>query len=155
MRLDEYFPASRIPAMQEHLRRFAAGFGIGDFRTSDRIPNTRRALGIAELAREKGRLDAFRDAAMNAYWRDGRDLESDDVLRAAAAEAGLDADAAIRAADAPEYQARVDAIRAEASRIGVTGIPTFVFGDRLAVVGCQSYEVLAGAAEQAGGRRRT
>ena len=48
--------------------------------------------------------------------------------------------------------ARVDGILAsafEANALGVTGIPTFVFGDlkqrALAVVGCQPYEVLAGA----------
>ena len=41
----------------------------------------------------------------------------------------------------------------EAAPAGVTGIPTFDLGE-LRVVGCQPYEVLAAAAEQAGARRR-
>jgi len=38
--------------------------------------------------------------------------------------------------------------------MGVTGIPTFVIGDR-GVVGCQPYDVLARFAESAGARKRT
>ena len=53
----------------------------------------------------------------------------------------------------PAIVQRVDAMGREAARAGVTGIPTFDLGE-LRVVGCQSYEVLASAAEQAGARRK-
>jgi predicted DsbA family dithiol-disulfide isomerase len=53
----------------------------------------------------------------------------------------------------PAFRARVDAMGREAARAGVTGIPTFLIGDRR-VVGCQPYEVLAAAAEAAGAKRR-
>jgi predicted DsbA family dithiol-disulfide isomerase len=36
----------------------------------------------------------------------------------------------------------------------VSGIPTFVFPGGETIVGCQPYEVLAGAAERAGAPRR-
>src|SRR4249920_925459 len=94
MPLTALFPAARIPALKENLYRFAAGFGVTGIRHPDHIPNTRRVLAIAELARDRGRLDAFREAGMVGYWREGRDLEDDDVLRAIATGVGLPAEEA-------------------------------------------------------------
>lgn len=117
------------------------------------MPNTRRALAIAEYAREQGKLEAFRDAAMHAHWREGKNLEDGHDLREIALHAGLEPEAALRAIGAKQYLQQVDAIREEATRMGVTGIPTLVIG-RYGVVGCQPYEVITQAAERAGARRR-
>lgn len=153
MPLSRLFGPGYAERMRGYLRDFAASFGIEEMKQPDRISNTRRALGVAELARERGRLDAFRTAAMDAYWRDGADLESEAVIRELAERAGLDPDEAVAAMEEPHLLERVDAIREEAAENGVTGIPTFIF-DGSRVVGCQPYEVLARAAEQAGARRR-
>jgi predicted DsbA family dithiol-disulfide isomerase len=155
--LADYFGPARAAAMRERLRAFAATFGITDMRSPERMPNTRRALAVAELAREKGVLEPYRRAAMDAYWRDERDLESLDVLADIATAVGLDADEARRAADDPRYQRRIDEVRREASAMGVTGIPTFFFGEDATevIVGCQPYPVLAAAARQVGARRKS
>lgn len=144
------FGADRVEPMRAHMRRFAAQFGITDMRHPSHLPNTRRVLAAAELARDRGRLDAFRETAMDAYWRAGEDLEDDAVVRRIAADVGLDPDAAVAAMSDPEHLARVDAIRRESINAGVTGIPTFFIGDQK-VVGCQPYETLAAAVERAGG----
>lgn len=52
------------------------------------------------------------------------------------------------------YLDRVDDMRRDASRAGVTGIPTFFVGEGV-IVGCQPYDTLTAAVEQAGGRRTT
>jgi predicted DsbA family dithiol-disulfide isomerase len=153
MRLDERFPPERLAGMGEYMQQFAAQFGVEDFRPRERIPNTRRALALAEVARDEGKLDAFRTRAMEAHWRDGLDLENDDDLRAIAREAGLPDDAVERSKQDSAYLARVDALRDEANAIGVEGIPTFVAG-RYGVAGCQPYEALAQLAERAGATRR-
>jgi len=154
MRLDEYFPPERRKGMDEYMKNFAARFGIHDFRSRDRIPNTRRALALAEVAREEGKLDAYRQRAMDAHWRDGMDLENDDDLRAIARDAGLSADAVERSRSDPSHLQRVDAMRAEANAVGVDGIPTFILG-RYAFSGAQPYEAFERLAERAGaGRRR-
>jgi predicted DsbA family dithiol-disulfide isomerase len=133
--------------------RFAAQFGITDMRHPSRLPNTRRVLAAAEFARDQGRLDAFREAAMDAYWRHGADLESDTVVRQVAAGVGLDSDGATEAMTDPTYLARVDAVRRESINAGVTGIPTFFIGGEV-VVGCQPFETLATTVERAGGIKR-
>lgn len=148
---DKFGP--RIDAMHAQLKRFAAGFGIADMQVRDRSPNTRKALAVAEYARDEGKLDAWRTAAMEGHWRRGMDLESDADLRTLATEAGLDPDRAVAAATDERYLARIDARREEAEARGVTGIPTFVIGNQ-GVVGCQPYETLAAFAEAAGAERR-
>jgi len=96
----------------------------------------------------------FRDAAMDAHWLEGKNLEDESDLREIARRVGLAPDAAVQAMDDARYLGRVDALRREAIEAGVTGIPTFFIGSEC-VVGCQPYEVLAMAARHAGARRRT
>ena len=139
--------------MHARLREFAKGFGITDMQFRDRSPNTRRALAIAEHAREQGRLDPFRQLAMDAHWRRGLDLESEGDLRTIAAEAGLEPGAAIAASADDKHLSILDRKREVAEDLGVTGIPTFVIGDS-GVVGCQPYDVLARFVESRGARRR-
>lgn len=153
IKIARLFGAERVEPMRAYMGRFAAQFGITDMRHPSHLPNTRRILASAEHARDQGRLDEFREAAMDAYWRDGRDLEDEAVVREVAAGVGLDPDATVAAMDDAAFLARVDAIRRESINAGVTGIPTFFIGDEV-VVGCQPYEALAAAVERSGGRRR-
>ncbi len=153
MKLDEYFPPERVAQMRDYMKSFAARFGITDFRQPERIPNTRRALALAEVARDEGKLDALRRRAMEAHWRDGMNLEDDGDLRKIAADAELAADAVERSTSDPQYLERIDAIREEAGGIGVQGIPTFVVG-QLGLSGCQPYDVLADFAAKAGAAKR-
>ncbi len=151
-RLEDLF-GPRIQAMSQRMKAFAQSFGIHDMGSPERIPNTRAALALAELARDEGRLEPFRKAAMSAHWREGQDLESPQVLAALAQRAGLSEGAASRAASKPGYLERVDKARDEANQMGVTGIPTFIIGS-YRVEGCQPYEVLAEIARRAGAARR-
>jgi predicted DsbA family dithiol-disulfide isomerase len=145
--------AARIPAAKEHMRQFAARFGVTGIVHPERVPNTGRVLAMAEYARGEGNLEEFRKAGMEAHWRHGNGLETDADLRAIAESVGLDGDAALAASDDPRYVEEVARKLAEAAAHGVTGIPTFFIGDE-AVVGCQPYEALAEAAVRAGAKRR-
>jgi predicted DsbA family dithiol-disulfide isomerase len=151
--LSRLFPGVSLPSLHERTRRFAARFDVTNFTAPDVLANTRRALAIAELARDRGRLEPFRAAAFEAHWRQGKNLEDDGDLRAIAAAAGLAPEEALRAADDPAMLARVDEKQDEARESGVTGIPTFVIAGE-EVVGCQPYEALAAASERAGVARR-
>jgi len=153
MRLDEYFPPERLRGMAEYMKNFAAQFGIDDFRQRDRIPNTRRALALAEVAREEGKLEPYRQRAMHAHWRDGLDLENDGDLHTIARDAGLSEDAVEKSKDVT-YLRRIEGIRDEANAIGVEGIPTFVIG-RFGFSGAQTYDAFVRLAEKAGARKRS
>ena len=135
------------------MKNFAAGFGIEDMAFPEVLPNTRRILAMAEYARDKGKLDAFRVLAMQARWKEDRNLEDEGVLGDLAAASGLDPKQALKASDSPDYLVRVDSLRAEAERLGIRGIPTFIIGETR-IAGCQRYEILADAVLQAGGSPR-
>ncbi len=149
--LERLFPG-RAEAMRAHAEQFGQSFGVS-LKVPARMSNTRRVLAVAEWAKERGRFQAFHDAAMEAYWQRGEDLESPEVLARLAKQAGLPGEGARSAMDAPEYQARVEALGDEGRREGVQGIPTFFIADAR-VVGCQPYEVLAQAVQLAGATRR-
>lgn len=151
--LTALFPNAHLPSLHERTQRFAAEFGVTGFEPPDVLLNSRRALAIAELARDENVLEAYRRAAFDAHWRRHMNLEADTDLQQIAASVGLDPDAALSAADDPGYLARVDEKQTEARAQGVTGIPTFAFGE-LRVVGCQRLEALARVAERAGAKRR-
>jgi predicted DsbA family dithiol-disulfide isomerase len=153
MPLTNLFPGAHLPSLHDRTRRFGAQFGVTGFDPPDRLQNSRRALAVAEFARDRQVLEPYRHAAFDAHWRRKKDLEADADLRELATAVGLDPDEALAAADDPGYLERVDEKQADARAQGVSGIPTFFF-DRVRVVGCQPYEALARMAEQAGAKRR-
>lgn len=153
MPLTRLFGNVNLDALHARTQRFAAGFGVTDFRPPDYLHNTRRALAVAELARDEGVLDRFRKAAFDANFRAGKSLEADGDLKELARAAGLDPERALAAADDAVYLERVDARQVKARAEGVTGIPTFVFGNER-VVGCVPYETLRAAALRAGATPR-
>jgi predicted DsbA family dithiol-disulfide isomerase len=153
MELSRLYPGGISKDREEQMQQFAASFGIHDMKRAAKIPNTRRALGMAEFARDQDKLDSFRSLTMEAYWKEGQDIEDSEILRGLALASGLDPDIAIKAADDPVYLSRVDTLRLEATQNQVSGIPTFIFGAER-VVGCQKYEVIAAAAKRAGAKPR-
>jgi predicted DsbA family dithiol-disulfide isomerase len=151
--LSQLFPGVDLNALHAQTKRFAAGFGVTDFSPPNRLQNSRRALALAEVAREQGRLEPFRAAAFAAHWRQGEDLEATETLQRLAIAAGLDPVAALDEASTAAVLQQVDERQRNARRNGVNGIPTFVIGS-LGIVGCQPYATLAAAAQRAGVARR-
>lgn len=142
--LTALFRGVDLPSLHARTRTFAETFGVMDFRPPDWLYRTRRALAAAELARERGQLEAFRGAAFDACFRQHRNIEDDDTLIHIAEAANLPSADVLTAADDPTYTARIDERQLQARTAGVSGIPTFVLGDRRAV-GCQPYEALEAA----------
>ena len=136
----------------DYLKRFSSDFGV-PIEEPTHIPNTHRALAITEYARDLKKLEAFRDATMEAYWRRCDDIEDDSVLSSLAESSGLEPLLALAAADDPKYHERIAADVKEAKAKKVTGIPTMFIGDKM-IVGCHPYEDLKKAAEKAGLRVR-
>jgi predicted DsbA family dithiol-disulfide isomerase len=119
----------------------------------DVVPNTRRALELIEWARGQGAHEALHQRVMDAYWSEGRDITGWDVLADCVRDVGLDPDEARAAVDAGAFADRVTASTAHAQRLGISGVPAFVFDGRLLVSGAQPHEVLEQAIAQAGRMR--
>jgi predicted DsbA family dithiol-disulfide isomerase len=111
----------------------------------ERVPNSRRALEVAEWARARGSYDQLHERIMDAYWSEGRDITGWDVLAPIVAEAGLDADEARAEVDAGAFRAPVDASTRVAQEHGIAAVPAFVLDGRLLVSGAQPHDVFRAA----------
>jgi predicted DsbA family dithiol-disulfide isomerase len=141
----EGVPRTDHPATSSARRLFEAA-GLEYNPPPERRSSSRPALRLAELARDQGRFDALHGRLMDAYWASARDLGDHDVLRELAAECGLDGVDELLAGD--RYLDRVLASTAQARAIGISGIPAFLLGGRLLVLGAHPRESFERAFQQ-------
>ncbi|MCH8001881.1 MAG: DsbA family oxidoreductase [Proteobacteria bacterium] len=140
--------ASNAEAIYDQVRAAGETEGIDfAFERMKRTPNTidshrliRHAANAAPQG--QGRQDAVVQALFDAYFLRAEDIGDPEVLAAAAAEAGLDADEtrAFLASDA-----EAEAVRAEdksARQAGISGVPCFIFNGQHALAGAHAPEVL-------------
>jgi predicted DsbA family dithiol-disulfide isomerase len=98
--------------------------------------------------------DKLHDALYRAYFVDARNIGDVDILIEIVESVGLDGAAAREVIETRRFKDAVDADWAKSAQYGVTGVPTFVAGQR-GVVGAQPYEMIerlvtmAGAAKKA------
>jgi predicted DsbA family dithiol-disulfide isomerase len=107
----------------------------------DKVPNSRRALMLAELARDRGALDALHPRLFEAYWARGRDLGDPDVLVQEGSAAGLEPEEIVAALDSPEYARRIAAQTDAVLELGAGGVPAWVIDERVLVPGAQPHDV--------------
>lgn len=88
------------------------------------------ALHVKES--QPDRFQAFHDAVFDALWKGGRDVGDADVLADVAADAGLDPEEVRHVVKDERLEAELEERFAAAEERGVTGIPTFVYGDHAA-----------------------
>ena len=120
------------------------------FAPAETISNTRDALRLTELARDRGLHEPFHDRLMEAFWAEGRNLADHDVLRELAAETGLDAAEVDDVLASDAHLERVLASTREAQSIGINGIPAFLLDGKLLVLGAHPRETFERAFEQLG-----
>ncbi len=119
---------------------FRAG-GLEYAPSPDVVPNSFAALRLAELGRDLGRHRDVHDRLMDAYWAESRNIGDPDVLRELAGELGLPADDVERVLAGDDYAERVRASTNQAVSVGITGVPGFLIGSRVLVLGAQPQEV--------------
>ncbi len=140
-------------AREIYARVRAAGLGAGIDFDFDRIrvqPNTVDAHRLVAWAAERGGQDAMVEALFRGYFLEGLDYTSHEALATVAAGAGFDAREARDFLASGDGAEMIKADEQVAARIGVTGVPFFIFDQRLAVSGAQPPEVIVDAMEQAG-----
>ncbi|PPA70130.1 DsbA family oxidoreductase [Jeotgalibacillus proteolyticus] len=103
--------------------------------------NTRDAHRLTHYASTQGKMQELTERLLKAYFLEGKHIGSHDTLAQLAEEAGLNKDEAVRVLSSREHNDQVEKDINEASKIGVTGVPFFVFGGKYAVSGAQSPDV--------------
>jgi predicted DsbA family dithiol-disulfide isomerase len=145
--LPEYIKRARSNGSEERLASIARNYNM-DFRSTERIYNTRLAHEATEYAREHDKALEFHKVVFRKVYVDGQDPSQWDVLRSAAEEVGLDANDMQQVVESSRYTDFVAEQVRWAQQVGVTGVPTYVINDRYAIVGAQPYEVFKNALAQ-------
>ena len=149
---DKFGGAQR--AAEIYARVKAAGLGAGLDLDIDGIalqPNTLAAHALIAFAQEQGAGAAseVKERLLKAYFVERRFIGSADVLVEVAREAGLDGDAARAFITDPQQLQRVAQADAQARGMGISGVPFFIFNQKLAVSGAQDPANLLAAMQQA------
>ena len=129
-----------IPKMQAQMRaRMAAeGLPYGDRKMTF---NSRLAQELASWAVAQPGGEAIHDALFRAYFVDGKNIGDPEVLIQISKQLELDEAQAREAIEKRTHKAAVDADWEKSREYGVTGVPTYIVGDR-GVAGAQPYETL-------------
>ncbi|NNE24050.1 MAG: DsbA family oxidoreductase [Rhizobiales bacterium] len=116
-----------------------------NFEGITRSPNTVNAHRVIRWSHSVGLQDQVVEGLFKLYFIDGGDLTDNDALVEAAGAAGMDREIVERLinsdADIEETKNEI----ALAQKMGVTGVPTFIVGQKYAIVGAQGPEIIAGA----------
>lgn len=144
--LESKFGADRLKTLHDPI--LAAGKADGvpyAFDKITRTPNTLDAHRLMRWSHVGGKQHDMAERLFMAYFSLGLDVGDRAVLAKIAGEAGMDQS---EISSRLESDADIDAVNAEverAYRIGVTGVPCFIFAQKQGIMGAQPAEVLADA----------
>jgi predicted DsbA family dithiol-disulfide isomerase len=116
----------------------------------EKVPNSRGALMLAELARERGAFEELHRRLFDAYWARGRDIGDELVLVEEGTAVGLDADEILDVLRDERYLERIEAETRAAIELGAGGVPAWVIDQRLLVPGAQPHDLFERVFEQLG-----
>jgi len=135
--------------MQRNVAQAARSEGIEFNWEQANSGNTFNAHRIIHLAQSQGLGNRMKEALLHAYMTDGQAIGQADVVKKIAIEVGLDAAEVQAVLDSDAFAAEVrqdEQIARE--QLNVTGVPFFVFDQRLALSGAQPREVFLQALQQ-------
>ncbi|MUG71895.1 MULTISPECIES: DsbA family oxidoreductase [Paenibacillus] len=137
-----------VAQVTERVTQAGAAVGVTfRFDRVTRMPSTLLAHRLVALLPED-RQAALVDGIMKAYFEDGQDIAQLEVLLAIAAAQGHAAETLRSRLEQGEGAERVNADQEEAARIGVTGVPFFVFDNKYALSGAYPAEQMIKVMEQ-------
>ena len=140
-------------AAQVYERVRAAGKAVGLDLNIDGItrqPNTLAAHALIAFA-QLGDADGndVKERLLRAYFVENRFIGSPQVLAEIAEEAGLNGEQALAFVTDPEQLAAVAQADAQVRSMGISGVPFFIFNQKVGVSGAQDPVTLLGAMRQA------
>ena len=101
------------------------------------LANSHNAHRLLHLAKKYHLADELEELLFKAYLTDGKDLNNLNTLCKLGIEVGLEAETVAQVLDSTDYSNEVKQDIQEANKIGVQGVPFFVFDNKYAISGAQ------------------
>ena len=148
------FGAENVEPMFERVRSTGHSAGVTfNFEDSIRAP-TEDAHRLVWLASQDTKM-AVVDGLHRAYFNEGKNVSDLETLADVAAGAGLDRGEMLGRLQSGEGSAETAEAIENAYRLGITGVPFFVFDRRYALSGAQAPETILATMQQPVHSRRT
>jgi predicted DsbA family dithiol-disulfide isomerase len=138
--------------MSERLGAMFAEAGLPFTGSLDKVPNSRRAQALGELARDRGVHGELHPRLFDAYWARGLDLGDEQILLDEGRAVGLDGDEIAAAIRDPQYLERIAEQTTAAMEIGASGVPAWLVDERFMVPGAQPHELFDQVLDRLGHR---
>ena len=143
-------PSNKFKAMRDHLETAGPDLGI-DFKFSGIPirPNTLRAHRLMHWAGGQGLATEMAEALFQAFFSDHRDVGNNVVLCEIAQQVGMDA---ALTAELLESDRDSDVVQAEIThfqKLGISGVPTFIYNRQFVVQGGQPTQAHISALQKA------
>lgn len=140
---------ARVAELDRDMARTFASVGLTYLGGDGLTGNTRAAHEVVAAGAADGRQDAVIERLFRAYFSEGRSVFDPASLVALGVEAGLEEGALRQALLDGTYAGQVERDLADATDIGIRGVPFFAFDRRFAVSGAQPVELFLEALQQA------
>ena len=125
------------------------------FERIGQMPNSVNSHRLVYFADRQGKADAAVETLFLAYFVNGQNIGDIDVLLKIGGNLGLDVGALGPYLDSDSDVAMVHDENARAHRMGINGVPSFIFDGEFAISGAQAPDVLARVVDAAGMARET
>lgn len=129
-----------IPAIQGHLRELMRLEEL-PYGNRTHTYNSRLAQELSKWGGRFSESNILNQKIFEAYFVDGQNLASQNLLIKLAGEAGLSTQEAAEVLEKRSYKEAVDLDWMRSRQIGIAGVPTFFLG-QYGISGAQSYEIL-------------
>jgi predicted DsbA family dithiol-disulfide isomerase len=130
-------------AMQDALLKAGESEGIAfAFNRIARSPNTLDSHRLIRWAASAGVQNEIVERLFEAYFEDGRDIGNPDVLTEIASDAGMDSATVADLLEQGTDRELIENEDALAHRLGISGVPTFIFENKYMVSGAHDPEQL-------------
>ena len=119
------------------------------FEKSQRTPNTFAAHRLVWYAAQQGKQDAMVEALFRGYFLEGKNIGEATPLTHVAAESGLDRTETEEFLASEKGVVEVKAEETVGRRLGIRGVPYFVFNGAVAISGAQPPDIFVSVIQQA------
>jgi len=143
----------RMAQLNDHVAQAGAEVGLR-FNFEDTVlANSFHAHRLIQLAKSMGIDNEIEELLFHAYFVEGKNIDDLLVLKELGIAAGIDSITLDAMLNGFDFSNEVRADEQIAQQIGISGVPFFVFDQKLAVSGAQPVETFFGAMEQAWGAK--
>jgi predicted DsbA family dithiol-disulfide isomerase len=142
-------PQSQAVEMFGNVTRTAAEVGLNFKLEQSVVANSFKAHRLIQLAKTKNLGNEIEEELFSIHFTQGKNIDDEGVLIAAGKSVGISEDELSTLFTSDDFDAEVRIDQLEAQRIGIRGVPFFVFDDKYAVSGAQAPELFLQTLEKA------